>query len=132
MGTLMTELVQLKLSLPPDLVAYVHQQAARTDRTPSGMVRHWISEQKRREPPREGVFDFPIIPSVPATLEGVAAAKERVAAMRAEQARIRRKKRTHGTTADEDAKADRFIDEIATMEQRIALAEKMMPRRNGG
>jgi hypothetical protein len=52
----MTELQQMKLSLPPDLLAYVQQQAALTDRTPSGMIRPWIAEQRRREPPPEGTF----------------------------------------------------------------------------
>jgi hypothetical protein len=41
----MTDLVQMKLSLPPDLVAYMEDQPARTDRTPSGVIRHWIAEQ---------------------------------------------------------------------------------------
>jgi hypothetical protein len=129
----MTELVQMKLSLPPELAAYVQDQAARADRTPSGQVRHWISELRRREPRAEGVFNFPTLPGVPATPEGIAAAKARVAAMREEQARIRRKKKVHGTTVDEDTRHDRLHVEIGMTNERIALAEKAMPRsRNGG
>jgi hypothetical protein len=134
METAMPEpLQQITTSLPPALIALVQRHAAQTDRTLGGTIRHIVAEWARSQPPPEGVFDFPTLPAVEATPEAIAAAKARVAAMRQEQARIRRKKTTHGTTVDEDAKADRFIDEIATMEQRIALAEKMMPRsRNGG
>jgi hypothetical protein len=128
----MPQLQQVIVMLPEPLVAFLKRAAEREDRTLSGALRHLVSEAARVEPRPEGVLTFPTMPGVAATAEGIAAAKERVAAMREEQARIRRKKRTHGTSADEDTRADRFIDEIATMEQRIVSAEKMLPRRNGG
>jgi hypothetical protein len=52
----MTDLQQFKINLPPDLVAFVQREAARTDRTPSGMIRHWIAERRRTEPPPEAAF----------------------------------------------------------------------------
>jgi hypothetical protein len=133
----MTELIQLKLSLPPDLLAYVSAEAVRTDRTPSGIIRHWIAEQHRREPPR-ATASFPDafaprVPAFPITPEGVAEAKERVAAMKKEREQILRRKARWQTTVDEDTRVDRLVAEIEIMSKRIASAEKMLPRsRNGG
>lgn len=133
----MTELVQMKLSLPPELAAYVQDQAARSDRTPSGQVRHWISELRRREPPPErvGVSDAfaPQVAAVPATPEGIAAAKERLAAMRKVQEQIRHRKRLWQATVSDDARLDRLVAEVEVLGKRIAAAEQILPRsRNGG
>jgi hypothetical protein len=129
-----TELVQLKLSLPPDLAAYVHQQAARTDRTPSGIIRHWIAEAQRREPPPEGPRTWgKELPGVAANPQAVAEAQERVAKLREEQAKIRRKQlHTFGTTASEDERFNELTGEIGITEQRIRLAEQMMRPTSGG
>jgi hypothetical protein len=65
----------MKLSLQPELAAYVQDQAARNDRTPSGQIRAWISERRRREPPAEtGMSDAfaPQMAAFPATPEGIA------------------------------------------------------------
>jgi len=130
----MSDLLQMKLSLPRELAEYVHQQAARSDRTPSGMIRHWISEQRRREPSPDGTPVFPagrIIPGVPATVDGIAAAKEHVVALLEEQKQLHRRKRVSGTTVAEDTRADAITSEVGIINQRIAAAEKMLPR-NGG
>src|SRR6516162_2968221 len=124
----MTQLQQVIVMLPEPLVAFLKRAAEREDRTISGALRHIVSEAARAEPPPEGVFDFPTLPGVPATPEGIAAAKARVAAMREEQAKIRRKKKVHGTTVDEDTRHDRLHVEIGITNERIALAEKAMPR----
>jgi hypothetical protein len=132
----MTDLQQLKITLPPDLLAYVQEQASRSDRTASGQVRHWIAEQKRREPPAEriGVSDAfaPPVPAVPATVEGVAAARERLAALRDEEQKLRKRKSRWETTIDEDSRVDRIVAEVEVLSKRIAAAERMLPRPNGG
>jgi hypothetical protein len=51
--------------------------------------------------------------------------------MRKEQAQIRRRKRTHGTTVGEDTRADEINFEIEITNKAIAMAERMMPS-NGG
>jgi hypothetical protein len=123
---------QLKISLPPDLVAYVQQQAARTDRTPSGVIRHWIAEQKRREPPPEGVFPAPVLPGVAANPKAIAEAKKRVTALRQERDELRRRHRKYyGTTLEEDQRCDRLSMEIELTDKGIAMAERMLPT-NGG
>jgi hypothetical protein len=124
---------QINVALPTHLIEFIRRQAARQDHTVSGAIRHLISEAARREPPAEGKFDFPALPAVPATPEGIAAARERIAAMEAEQEKIRRKKKVYGTTAAEDARHDALHFEIETTQHRLAMAENMLPRsRNGG
>jgi hypothetical protein len=129
----MAELVELKLSLPPDLLAYVQQQAARTDRTPSGVIRHWIAEQKRREPPDHApAFPAeiaPIIPGVAANPKAIAEAKERVTALRQERAAIHHRQRLKNDTAADGRRVDEINSEIEVTSNRIAMAERMA---NGG
>src|SRR5262245_52338182 len=117
---------QLKISLPPDLLAFVQQQAALTDRTPSGFIRHVLAEQKRREPRPEATFPAPVFPGVPATVEGVAEAKQRVATMRQERDELRRRQRKYyGTTISEDERCDRLSADIELFEKGIVMAERM-------
>jgi hypothetical protein len=130
----MTELVQMKLSLPPELAAYVHDQAARSDRTPSGQVRHWISELRRREPPSQTGFSdafAPQVPAVKADPESIAEAKERLIQLRAEQDQIRKRKARWEATVSDDTRLDRLIAEVEVLGKRIKAAEQMLPR-NGG
>src|SRR5262245_46649338 len=125
-------LQQLKISLPADLLAYVQQTAVRTDRTPSGVIRAWIAEQKRREPPPEGVFPAPVFPGVAATPEAVAEAKQRVAAMRQERDELRRRQRKYyGTTLSEDERCDRLSADIELTEKHLLVAERMLPNSGG-
>jgi hypothetical protein len=131
----MTDLIQMKLSLPPELAAYVQDQAARSDRTPSGQVRHWISELRRREPPpeRTGVSNefAPPVPAVKPDAQSIIEAKERLASLKAEREEILRRKRLWQTTVNEDTRVDRIVAEVEVLGKRIAAAEKMLPR-NGG
>jgi hypothetical protein len=130
-----TELVQIKLSLPPDLFTYVQQEAVRTDRTASGQIRHWIAEQKRREPPPQTGFSnafAPPVPAVPATVEGIAAARERVVKLRQEEEQLRKRKARWETTVDQDTRVDRIVAEVEVLGKRIAAAEKMLPRSSNG
>jgi len=46
-------LQQVNVSLPAALVAFIQRQAAQTDRTMGGMVRHLVAEAARRESPPE-------------------------------------------------------------------------------
>jgi hypothetical protein len=126
---------QLKISLPPDLVAYVQQQAARTDRTPSGVIRHWIAEQKRREPPPEAVFPTeiaPIIPAIPPTPEGIAAGKARIAKLREELQQIRLRQRMHADTAADEDRISRINLEIDVVSKAVAMVMRMLRPTNGG
>ena len=50
---------QVNVSLPAALVAFVQRQAAHTDRTMGGMIRHVLTEWARREMPLEGAFTAP-------------------------------------------------------------------------
>jgi hypothetical protein len=125
-------LQQVCVSLPPSLVALVQQHAAQTDRTIGGMIRHVVSEWARSQPPREGVFNFPTLPGVPATVEGVRAAEERIDAMRKEQDQIRRKKKIHGTSVDEDARHDQLHFMIELTLSRLAAAQRQLRPSNGG
>ena len=52
-------LQQLNVSLPAALVAFIQRQAAQTDRTMGGMIRHLVAEAARREAPPEGEFLAP-------------------------------------------------------------------------
>jgi hypothetical protein len=129
-------LTQINVALPTHLVEFIRREAARQDHTLSGAIRHLISEAARREPPVEtGMSDAfaPPVPPFPATVEGIAAAKDRVAKLRQEEETLRRRRARWQTTADEDRKVDRLVAEIEIMNKRIASAEKMLPRsRNGG
>ena len=49
-------LQQVNVSLPAALVAFIQRQAAQTDRTIGGMIRHLVAEAARRQAPPEGVF----------------------------------------------------------------------------
>ena len=124
-------LQQVCVSLPPNLVALVQRHASQTDRTLGGMIRHVVSEWARCQPQPEGVFPARMLPSVAANSQAIAEAKQRIAAMRKEQAQIRRRKRTHGTTVGEDTRADEINFEIEITNKAIAMAERMMPS-NGG
>jgi hypothetical protein len=129
-------LQQVCVSLPPNLVALVQRHASESDRTIGGMIRHVVAEWARSQPRAGTGFSdafAPPVPGVPATVEGIAAAKDRVAKLRQEQEQLRRRKARWQTTIDEDTRVDRLVAEIEIMDKRIALAEKMMPRsRNGG
>jgi hypothetical protein len=140
----MTDLVQLKLSLPPDLIAYVQQQAAHADRTPSGVIRHWISERKRCEPPPEATFPAKVLASIK-TAEEIAAAKVRLAALREERERLQKllwgepgrfiakdntrvmQGRPPSGTAADGARLDELNAEIDVLTKQIVLAERMLP-----
>ena len=128
----MADLQQMKISLPADLFAFVQREASRSDRTPSGYIRHVLAEAKRHEPPGAPVFPVgrQFMP-VPPTVEGIAAAKQHVDALRLEQEKIHRRKRVSGTTVAEDTRADAITSEVGIINQRIAAAEKLLPR-NGG
>ena len=52
-------LQQVNVSLPSALVAFIQRQAAQTDRTMGGMIRHLVAEAARREAPPEGAFRAP-------------------------------------------------------------------------
>ena len=49
-------LQQVNVSLPAALVAFIQRQAAQTDRTIGGMIRHLVAEAARREPSQEVTF----------------------------------------------------------------------------
>ena len=49
-------LQQVNVSLPAALVAFIQRQAAQTDRTMGGMIRHLVAEAARREASPEGTF----------------------------------------------------------------------------
>jgi hypothetical protein len=88
-------LQQICVSLPPNLVALVQRHASESDRTIGGTIRHVVAEWARSRPPAETGFSdafAPPVPGVPATPEAIAAAKERLAALRQEQEQIRRRK----------------------------------------
>jgi hypothetical protein len=128
----MTEpLIQMKLSLPSDLIAYVKQAAARNDRTPSGMIRFWIVEQKRREPPAEGVPWGETIPPIPPTVQGTAEGRERITKLRDELQKIRHRQRIHADTGADEDRAVRINFEIETIRKQIDLVTRMLPS-NGG
>jgi hypothetical protein len=132
----MTDLIQMKLSLPPELAAYVHEQAARNDRTPSGQIRAWISERRRREPPPEGAPVFPdaLAPAVPGVKpdgRSIAEAKVRLGELEAERDRIKQKQRRWSDTAADGARLDRLNAEVELFRKNIATAQRMMPS-NGG
>jgi hypothetical protein len=132
----MPQLQQVIVMLPEPLVAFLKRAAEREDRTLSGARRHLISEAARAEPPPAGapwIPPGPTIPGVSPTPEGIAQAKEHIAALRREQDQIRRRKRTHGTTVAEDTRSDEITMIVGVMSQRIAAAEKILPTaRNGG
>src|SRR5262245_48828181 len=69
---------QFTISVPAELHASVVQQAKRENRTVSGQIRHWIVEAMRRT---NGTAHTP--PSL-----WINQAKERLATMRAEKARL--------------------------------------------
>jgi len=48
-------LQQVNVSLPAVLIAFIQRQAAQTDRTIGGMIRHLVAEAARREVPPERV-----------------------------------------------------------------------------
>jgi hypothetical protein len=130
----MPQLQQVIVMLPEPLVAFLKRAADREDRTLSGALRHLVSEAARVEPSPAGapwVPSGPTIPGVVATSEGIAQAKEHIAALLEEQKQIHRRKRIHGTTVAEDARADQITMIVGVMGQRIAEAEKILPR-NGG
>ena len=52
-------LQQVNVSLPAALVAFIQRQAAQTDRTMGGMIRHLVAEAARREVAPEGAFPTP-------------------------------------------------------------------------
>ena len=52
-------LQQVNVSLPAALVAVIQRQAAHTDRTMGGMLRHLVAEAARREAPPEAAFAAP-------------------------------------------------------------------------
>jgi hypothetical protein len=129
-------LQQVCVSLPPSLVALVQQHAAQTDRTIGGMIRHVVSEWARSQPRPEtvGFSDAfaPPVPAVQATPEAIAAAKERLAELRDEQVKIRRRKARWEATVSDDARLDRLIAETEVLGKRIAAAERMLPRSSNG
>jgi hypothetical protein len=130
----MSQLQQVIVMLPEPLLAFLKRAAAREDRTLSGALRHLVSEAARAEPPAETGFPdaiAPPVPAVPATVEGIIAAKERLAELRAEQAKIARRKTRWETTVADDVRVDRIIAEIEVTRKAIAMAERMLPR-NGG
>jgi hypothetical protein len=45
--------------MPAAFIAFVQRQAAQTDRTMGGMIRHLVAEAARREAPPEGAFLAP-------------------------------------------------------------------------
>jgi hypothetical protein len=94
-----------------------------------------VSEAARAEPPAQTGFSdafAPPVPAVPATVEGIAAAKERLIKLRAEQDQIRKRKARWEATVSDDARLDRLIAEVEVLGKRITAAEQMLPRRNGG
>jgi hypothetical protein len=130
----MPQLQQVIVMLPEPLTAFLKRAAEREDRTLSGVLRHLVSEAARVEPPPAGapwVPPGPTIPGVAATPEGIAQAKEHIAALLEEQKQLHRRKRVSGTTVAEDTRADQITMIVGVMGQRIASAEKMLPR-NGG
>ena len=52
-------LQQVNVSLPAALVAFIQRQAAQTDRTMGGMIRHVVAEWARHEAPTQGPFPQP-------------------------------------------------------------------------
>ena len=52
-------LQQVNVSLPAALVAFIQRQAAQTDRTMGGMIRHLVAEAARREAPPQGALLAP-------------------------------------------------------------------------
>jgi hypothetical protein len=48
-------LQQVNVSLPAALVAFIQRQAAQSDRTMGGMIRHLVAEAARREAPEEAL-----------------------------------------------------------------------------
>jgi hypothetical protein len=131
----MSEFQQFNVLLPENLAGFLKTEAARRDFTISGLLRHYVSEAHRAAP-REGAPTFPdaiapVVPAFPATPKGIAAAKERLAAMNKEREQILKRKARWQTTVDEDTKVDRLVAEIEVTSKRIEMAEKMLPR-NGG
>jgi hypothetical protein len=86
----MADLQQLKLLLPPDLIRYVHQEAARTDRTPSGMIALDRGTATPRATPAGGRVSIPDAPECCGHTEGIAEAKARLAKLGDEQQQLRR------------------------------------------
>ena len=125
---------EIKVSLPPALAAFVKRKAKDTDHTTSGLIRHFVAEAARAEPPPTP--SFPVLENVPHTPAGVAAARARQAAKREELARLeqrRRSPRGGPLSADDDMRASRLSHEIAIIDDQIAMAERFLPRpANGG
>ena len=128
-------LQQLNISLPTPLLAFVQRRAKLEDRTVSGMVRYFVAEAARAEPP-PAPPSFPVLENVPHTAAGVAAARARQAAKREELARLeqrRRSPRGGPLSADYDMRASHLSHEIAIIDDQIAMAERFLPRpANGG
>jgi hypothetical protein len=131
----MTDLQQLKITLPPDLLAYVQEAAARTDRTPSGMVRHWISEQKRREPPPEAtpVFANSItVAPVALTPAGVVEGRARIVSLEREIEKRRARQQRHADVAGDEDRIGEILLEIDIIRKGIDMATRMMRPNNRG
>ena len=129
----MSQLQQVIVMLPEPLVAFLKRAAEREDRTLSGALRRIVSEAARAEPRPAGMPDAPVLQGVSATPEGVAEAKQRVAAMRQERDELRRRQRKYfGTTLDEDQRCDRLSAEIELTEKHLVLAERLMPAQRKG
>ncbi len=127
----MAEMEQLTVALPGDLVAFLRRRAKIEDRTPSGQIRHYVSEAARQEPPPEAPLFGSVLPNVQATPESIAEGKAIIADLRRKQARLANLK--GDATAASDADAERYKFEAEIMESRVAAAVRQLPRpTNGG
>jgi hypothetical protein len=128
----MTDLAQVKLSLSPELVAYVQAEAARTDRTPSGYIRHVLAEHKRTAPPSDpgGCMGAHTLPNIPATPEGIAAAEAIISDLEAEETRLVELQNASPprSTATNAARLDRLRGDLIVLRQRYVMACRMLPR----
>src|SRR5262245_17312320 len=109
-------LEQMTICLPPDVRAYVRQCADRDCRTVSEQVRHFVTEAARRanrtshSPPSAWISQ----------------AKDRLAAMRAEKARLERIE-----TADAEAGARQLCLDIDVLSRELAVAERLLAPSDG-
>jgi hypothetical protein len=125
------KLEQLTIALPPALLAFVERQAKLTDHTTSGAIRHLIAMAARQElPPPPAPFGT-VLENVPATPEGIAAARAHIAALRTRRAKLARLGGEASAASDMECEQLKF--QIEVLEERVAQAERMMrPTKNGG
>jgi hypothetical protein len=117
----------MKISLPSDLASYVRRAAGREDRTISGLIRRLVAEAARLEAPPAAPKN--VLQHVPATSEGIAEGKARLAALEQRRDAIvaRSRRGLHEPTpATDDIEFRELIGHIDWLRAEIAMSEKFV------